>query len=77
MPGAGSRVAQGRFLCGRKGYVAPRPSAAGGGPGGRRWHEPWRHLSVVEPVADRTVAGLGGDGYRIAVEVVADLLDRP
>ncbi|MBX3313500.1 MAG: 3-dehydroquinate dehydratase [Actinobacteria bacterium] len=39
--------------------------------------EPWRHLSVVEPVADRTVAGLGGDGYRIAVEVVADLLDRP
>lgn len=36
--------------------------------------EPWRHLSVVEPVADRTVAGLGGAGYRVAVEVVAELL---
>lgn len=39
--------------------------------------ESWRHLSVVEPVADRTVAGRGGDGYRIALEVVAELLDRP
>jgi 3-dehydroquinate dehydratase-2 len=39
--------------------------------------EPWRHLSVVEPVADRTVAGLGGDGYRVAVEAVVELLARP
>lgn len=37
--------------------------------------EAWRHLSVVEPVADRTVAGLGGDGYRVALDVVADLLN--
>lgn len=39
--------------------------------------EPWRHLSVVEPVAARTVAGLGGDGYRVAVDAVADLLGAP
>lgn len=38
--------------------------------------EPWRHLSVVEPVADRTIAGHGGAGYRLAVEAVAELLDR-
>ncbi|MCB0970113.1 MAG: type II 3-dehydroquinate dehydratase, partial [Acidimicrobiales bacterium] len=36
--------------------------------------EAWRHLSVVEPVADRTIAGHGGDGYRLAVEAVADLV---
>lgn len=39
--------------------------------------EPWRHLSVVEPVASATVAGHGGDGYRLAVERTAELLDRP
>lgn len=39
-----------------------------------REREPWRHLSVVEPVADRTVSGLGGDGYWVALEIVADLL---
>jgi 3-dehydroquinate dehydratase-2 len=33
--------------------------------------EPWR-----EPVADRTIAGHGGDGYRLAVEAVAALLHR-
>lgn len=37
--------------------------------------EPWRHLSVVEPVASATVAGHGGDGYRLAVDAVADLLE--
>ena len=36
--------------------------------------EQWRHLSVVEGVADRTIAGLGGDGYRVAVETVAELI---
>ncbi|QXC61870.1 3-dehydroquinate dehydratase [Aquihabitans sp. G128] len=36
--------------------------------------EPWRHLSVVEPVAARTIAGHGGDGYRLALEAVAELL---
>lgn len=38
--------------------------------------EPWRHLSVVEPVADQTIAGLGGDGYRLALDAVATLLTR-
>jgi 3-dehydroquinate dehydratase-2 len=36
--------------------------------------EPWRHLSVVAPVADLTIAGHGGDGYRLAIEAVADRL---
>lgn len=36
--------------------------------------EPWRHVSVIEPVADAVVAGLGGAGYRVAVERVAELL---
>lgn len=30
--------------------------------------EPWRHVSVVAPVATGSVIGFGGDGYRIAVE---------
>lgn len=38
--------------------------------------EPWRHLSVVEPVASQTIAGRGGDGYRLAVDAVAELLGR-
>lgn len=38
--------------------------------------EPWRHLSVVEPVAARTIAGHGGDGYRLALDAVADLLSK-
>lgn len=37
--------------------------------------EPWRHTSVVAPVAAGTVAGFGGLGYRLAVEAVAHLLD--
>lgn len=42
-------------------------------PGGR---EPWRHTSVVAPVASGTVAGFGGDGYRLAVDATARLLAR-
>lgn len=38
--------------------------------------EPWRHTSVVSPVADAVICGLGGAGYRIAVDAVAELLDR-
>ncbi len=38
--------------------------------------EPWRHTSVVAPVADGTIAGLGAEGYRLAVEAVATLLAR-
>lgn len=36
--------------------------------------EEWRHHSVIAPVADAVVAGFGGDGYRMAVERVAELL---
>jgi 3-dehydroquinate dehydratase-2 len=36
--------------------------------------EEWRHTSVVAPVAAGTIAGFGGDGYRLAVEAVARLL---
>lgn len=39
-----------------------------------RAREVWRHVSVIEPVADAAVAGFGGDGYRMAVEQVAELL---
>lgn len=38
--------------------------------------EPWRHLSVVEPVASATIAGRGGEGYRLAIEAVAGMLER-
>jgi len=37
--------------------------------------EPWRHTSVVTPVADALVAGLGGSGYRYAVDAALDLAD--
>ncbi len=37
--------------------------------------EPWRHVSVVSPVAAGTIVGFGGLGYRLAVEAVAELLD--
>jgi 3-dehydroquinate dehydratase II len=36
--------------------------------------EPWRHTSVVSPVATGTIAGLGGHGYPLAVEAVRRLL---
>lgn len=36
--------------------------------------ETWRHTSVVAPVADGTVAGFGGLGYRLAIVAVARLL---
>lgn len=38
--------------------------------------EPWRHVSVVAPVASGTIAGFGGLGYRLALDAVADLLGR-
>ena len=40
-------------------------------PGAR---EAWRHTSVVTPVADGVIAGLGGHGYVLAVDAVARLL---
>lgn len=36
--------------------------------------EEWRRTSVIEPVADATIAGFGGDGYRMAIEQVVELL---
>ena len=35
--------------------------------------ESWRHTSVVTPVATALVAGLGGAGYRVAVEAALEL----
>lgn len=32
--------------------------------------EPWRHTSVVAPVATGSIVGFGGDGYALAVEAV-------
>lgn len=37
--------------------------------------EPWRHTSVVTPVAHGVVAGFGGRGYAMAVEGALDLVD--
>ena len=36
--------------------------------------EPWRHVSVVAPVADGSISGFGGLGYELAVEAVARIL---
>ena len=36
--------------------------------------EPWRHTSVIAPAADGSICGLGGHGYRLAVEAAAALL---
>ena len=36
--------------------------------------EPFRHTSVVAPVADGLVAGMGGLGYELAIEAVVRLV---
>jgi 3-dehydroquinate dehydratase-2 len=36
--------------------------------------EPWRHTSVVAPVATGSIVGFGGQGYALAMEAVARLL---
>lgn len=36
--------------------------------------EDWRHTSVIAPVATAVIAGLGGQGYPMAVAAVARLL---
>ncbi len=36
--------------------------------------EPWRHTSVVSPVASGTIVGLGMHGYELAVQAVDRLL---
>lgn len=39
--------------------------------------ESWRHTSVIAPVADGSIFGLGGHGYRLAVDAAAALLGDP
>lgn len=36
--------------------------------------EPWRHTSVVAPVATGSIVGLGGLGYRLAMTAIAETL---
>lgn len=36
--------------------------------------EPWRHTSVISPVATGLISGFGGHGYELAVDAVAHLL---
>ncbi len=36
--------------------------------------EPWRHTSVISPVATGLISGFGGHGYVLAVDAVAHLL---
>lgn len=36
--------------------------------------EPWRHTSVVAPVAAGSIVGFGGYGYELAVAAVAELV---
>jgi 3-dehydroquinate dehydratase-2 len=38
--------------------------------------EPFRHTSVIAPVADGCIAGFGGIGYGLAVDAVHRLLSR-
>lgn len=38
--------------------------------------EPWRRTSVVSPVANGTISGFGPIGYRLALDALADLLER-
>lgn len=38
--------------------------------------EPWRHTSVIAPVADGSIVGLGGLGYELAVRAVVGLLEQ-
>lgn len=38
--------------------------------------EPFRHTSVIAPVADGSIAGFGGLGYVLAADAIAALLGR-
>ncbi|MEY2565593.1 MAG: 3-dehydroquinate dehydratase [Actinomycetota bacterium] len=37
--------------------------------------EPWRHTSVIAPVADGSIVGFGGYGYELAMRAVGTLLE--
>jgi len=36
--------------------------------------EPWRHTSVVAPVATGSIVGFGGYGYKLAIHAIVDAL---
>jgi 3-dehydroquinate dehydratase II len=36
--------------------------------------EPWRHTSVVSPIATGTIAGFGGHGYALAIDAAVHCL---
>jgi 3-dehydroquinate dehydratase-2 len=38
--------------------------------------EEWRRRSVIAPVANGTIAGFGGRGYRMAIEAAIDLAEQ-
>ncbi len=38
--------------------------------------EPWRHTSVLTPVANGTIMGFGPHGYELAVDAIARLLNK-
>ena len=38
--------------------------------------ESWRHTSTIAPVANGSIAGFGGYGYHLAIQAVAQLLER-
>lgn len=38
--------------------------------------EPFRHHSYISKVADGVIAGLGGDGYELAIEAIARLVRK-
>lgn len=38
--------------------------------------EPWRHVSVVAPVAVGTIAGFKDDGYVLAIEALVRTIER-
>ena len=38
--------------------------------------EPFRHHSYISKVADGVIAGLGGDGYELAIQAVAQLVRK-
>lgn len=38
--------------------------------------EPWRHTSVISPVATAIISGLGADGYELSVEAALRVLRR-
>ena len=38
--------------------------------------EPWRHLSVIEPVAVASVVGKGGSGYPEAIDIAIDAFSK-